>query len=148
MFCPYCGRDAGDAALCPYCNEIIGNPSTVVNSFRIVDEQSNAPKAPKFNILAILGFLLSLFGLGMPALTLGVLALIFAKEKYENKGIGLAIAAIVLGIVLPPIYFVAILTVALIIAVILVVIACIILVAICLLVAILLNSGILLSLSL
>lgn len=59
-----------------------------------------APSAPaeKWNVLSIVGFVLSLIGFNIVAIVLGFIALSQVKKSGE-RGRGLAIAAIIIGFV-------------------------------------------------
>ncbi|MBM7832655.1 hypothetical protein JOE59_003360 [Agromyces cerinus] len=71
----------------------------------------SAPSAPaeKWNVLAIVGFVLSLLGTNIVAIVLGFIALSQVKKSGE-RGRGLALAAVIIGfasIVLYIIIFIA-----------------------------------------
>lgn len=96
MYCSKCGKEyAGGTMLCPYCG---ANSQTGYVPFV-------AQAEPKYNVCAIVGFVLSLVSLffslyGAVTVASVVLSAIALKEiKATNeKGRGLAIAGLVIGI--------------------------------------------------
>ena len=109
MFCKKCGKEIpDDSAFCPKCGAQVNmaQPSGENSSFDYYANQAKQ-EVQKYNIWAIVGFVLSLvpliFPLGMFSLVVGtsafVISIFAAKQTKatEEKGIVFAILGIVFG---------------------------------------------------
>lgn len=105
MFCSKCGAALNGAAFCAECGtSVVVVPNSTQSTSAPVSANppsNNVGQSPKTNVLAIIGFVISIVGFvwfNWLGVVLGVVALNqIKKSEGREGGRGLAIAAIVIG---------------------------------------------------
>lgn len=95
MFCPKCGKELADGStFCPLCGTSLGNGAPV-----------QASQGTRYNTFAIVGFVIGILSLlinffGLVGIAAVIVSVVGLKQVQENneKGKGLAIAGLVIGI--------------------------------------------------
>ena len=102
MFCKYCGNQLEEnAKICSSCGNAITEDAPTLNQQTETPFEYSIPFAGK----AIASFVLSLVGIIIAAIPCGILGIVFSAlsmqeiKRYEYRGIGLAVAGLVISII-------------------------------------------------
>lgn len=98
MYCRNCGKQIEDnAVVCPYCGVLTHDVQPAQQQAQPVYQQAAPQKEEEFNVIALVGFILSFF-ICIAGLVCSIIGYNQAKESNGN-GKGFAIAGIVISAV-------------------------------------------------